>query len=296
MDLAQRKTRTPSRSTHRAVYQWALAAGVAAALAYGGVAAATLADVSDSGPVTSLLDAAWPHWLAALAVAVFAGALAQVLTHAARPRPVLPPAEQRPALADQRRGSLAWVLPATTMLAAILLVRLYYAPLAALIGAAAVFASTVVTIVVHYHLRSEHVSAQSLAGIALNISIHAGAFFLLTMIYSFKYRSMYSATAIGLATLLLLLQLTDGEQIAWLRRLLYALVGGLLLGQATWALNYWAASGPVGGALLLVVFYFISGLTLHASRDSLGRRVVIEYSAVCAVAFLITAVAVTAYR
>jgi hypothetical protein len=273
-----------------------VAAGFGVALVYLGVAAATLADVSENGTVTHPLDAAWPHWAAGVAIATLAGALAQMLTLAGRPPQPTPADDQRLALEDQHRGSLAWVLPTTTTVASILLVRLYGSPLAAGIGALAVLTTTIATVVIHHHLRSERPTIRSLASIGLGVIIHAGAFFLLVVIYSFKYRGMYSATAIALATCLLLLQLTDGEGIAWLRRLLYGVVGGLLMGQATWALNYWAAAGPVGGASLLVVLYFISGLTLHAARGSLGRRIVFEYSAVCVVAFAVTAIAVTAYR
>jgi hypothetical protein len=131
---------------------------------------------------------------------------------------------------------------------------------------------------------------------SLTVLTHASAFFLLTMIYSNKWRSMYSATAIALATMLMLLQLTDGEEIAWLRRLLYALIGGLLIGEMTWVLNYWAASGWTGGAMLLVLFYVIASLTVHTIRNNLGRRELIEYLAVGAVAFAIVTYTVMAYR
>jgi hypothetical protein len=116
------------------------------------------------------------------------------------------------------------------------------------------------------------------------------------MIYSNKWRSMYSATAIALATMLMLLQMTDGEEIAWLRRLLYALIGGLLIGQATWALNYWAATGWTGGAMLLVFFYLIAGLTTQQNRGNLTRRVLVEYLVVTGLAFAIITASVTLAR
>jgi hypothetical protein len=183
-----------------------------------------------------------------------------------------------------------------TAVSSILLVRLYHTPLAAVLGGVALFALTTATIVTHYHLRDEREGARALASVVLAFTTYASAFFLLTMIYSNKWRSMYSATAIALAATLILLQMTDGEEVAWLRRLLYALVGGLLLGQVTWALNYWAATGWSGGALLLVLFYLCAGLITQHSRNTLTRRVLVEYLVVAALAFGMVTAAVTLTR
>ncbi len=294
MHVAQRKSRLPARSLDRALYSWAAGAAILSVIAYAVVAAATLRDTIDGQPV-SAIDADWTFWVATAAVTLLAGGLAQAVIRWTRPR--LPArAERLPAHADQRRGHLAWVVPAVVTVAAVLLVRLYFTPLAAAVGGLAVLVGTFATIVAHYHLRDGQTARRTAASIGLSLLTHASAFFLLTVIYSNKWRSMYSATAIAVATLLLLLQLTDGEEVSWLRRLLYALVGGLLIGQVTWALNYWAATGPVGGALLLVFFYFVAGTTLHTIRGSLGRREVAEYIVVCSVGFAIIATAVTATR
>jgi hypothetical protein len=291
------KRRLPTRiNADRALARWAFSAGLIATLGYIGLAAATLNDTIDGVPV-SAIDAAWPFWLGTVLVALLAGGLAQFVYQRARPRPSRQAtAESLPLLADQRRGNLAWVLPVVTTLASVLLVRLYHTPLAAYIGAAATLVVTTATIVAHYFLRDERTAVRNVASVSLAFLTHGCAFFLLTMIYSNKWRSMFSATGIALATLLMLLQLTDGEEIAWLRRLLYALVGGLLLGQLTWTLNYWAATGWTGGALLLVFFYFIAGVTAHIIRNNLTRRVLTEYVVVASVAFAIITASITVYR
>jgi hypothetical protein len=215
----------------------------------------------------------------------------------ARPRlPTRVSPDRLPALEDQRRGTLAWVLPLVTTIASILLVRLYHTTPSAYISAGVLFFVTFATIIAHYHLRAEQPGLRALASMSLSLLTHACAFFLLTMIYSNKWRSMYSATAIALATMLMLLQLTDGEEIAWLRRLLYAVIGGLLIGEMTWVLNYWAAAGWTGGALLLVLFYVIAGLTVHTIRGTLGRRELVEYLLVGVAAFAIVTYSVTMYR
>jgi cytochrome d ubiquinol oxidase subunit I len=69
-------------------------------------------------------------------------------------------------------------------------------------------------------------------------------------IYIHKVRSVFSATAVLLMGVLLLLALTEGEDRLLQRRLVYALVGGLMLGQVTWCLNYWQATGWTGVARL----------------------------------------------
>jgi hypothetical protein len=293
---SRRAGRGASRNADQSLYQWSLTAAVIAVAAYATLAIATLGDTVDGLPV-SAIDAAWPYWAGTIAVALIAGVLAQVVIQTARPRlPARADARHLPSIEDQRRGNLAWVLPSLTAIASVLLVRLYHTPLAATIGGILVFVATTATIVAHYHLRDERDTRRNAASVSLLLFTHAVAFLLLIVIYSNKWRSLYSATAIALATALMLLQLTDGEEIAWLRRLLYALVGGLLIGEMTWALNFWAAVGWTGGVMLLVLFYFIAGTSLHAIRGKLGRREVLEYIIVTGLAAGIITFSVTNSR
>lgn len=297
MSVTHQRLAPAPAAIDRAVYQWSLGISLVTTLAYGILAVATLRDTTVDGMPVSAIDATWPFWLGTGLVAILAGGLSQMVIQLARPRqPLEPTGDPVPFFEDQQRGNLAWVLPAMAATSSVLLVRLYHTPLAGAIGALALFMVTMLTIVTHYHLRDERTFRRTLASVGLSFLTHASAFFLLTMIYSNKWRSMYSAVAIGLATLLMLLQLTDGIDIAWLRRLLYALIGGLLMGQMTWALNYWAATGWIGGAMLLVCFYALAGLTAHAITARLDRRIIIEYSLVVAVAFVIISVSLNLYR
>jgi hypothetical protein len=296
MSSVRRRLQETASTTDRSVYQWAIGVALAATLAFILLAIATLRDTLDGSPV-SAIDAAWPFSVGTLLVAGLAGGLAQVVIQLARPNlPPPAPAEQMPFLEDQRRGSLAWVLPLLVTIAAVLLVRLYHTTLAAAIGAVVVLVATAGTVIAHYHLRDERLLLRQLADLSLLFLTSGTAFFLLTMIYSNKWRSLYSAVAIGLATTLMLLQRTDGIDIAWLRRLLYAVIGGLLMSQVTWALNYWAAFGLIGGALLLVIFYTIDNISKLAITATLRRSLVIEYLAVMALAFVAIAIVVTLQR
>jgi len=55
---------------------------------------------------------------------------------------------------------------------------------------------------------------------------------------------------------------------------------GLTLAEATWALNYWAASFLLGGALLLVIFYMAIGLLQNHLEGTLSPRIFWEYGLV----------------
>ena len=59
--------------------------------------------------------------------------------------------------------------------------------------------------------------------------------------------------------------------------LMLAGIVGLALAEATWPLNYWAASFLLGGALLLVIFYVATGLIQNHLESTLSKRVFWEY-------------------
>jgi len=63
----------------------------------------------------------------------------------------------------------------------------------------------------------------------------------------------------------------------------------MILGEITWALNYWPLTGWTGGAILLIAFYLIAGLILAQVRAGLRRRDILEYGSIAAVAFAIVA-------
>ncbi|MCS7051425.1 MAG: hypothetical protein NZL87_07410, partial [Thermomicrobium sp.] len=83
------------------------------------------------------------------------------------------------------------------------------------------------------------------------------------------------------------LQLTEGEDIQLDRRILYAMTGGLVLAEATWVLNYWPATGWIGGAALLAVFHFLAGLLLARSERTLSWRTALEYGSTTALALAV---------
>lgn len=136
----------------------------------------------------------------------------------------------------------------------------------------------------------------SLAQSILNLTAHLTAFLLFSVLYGLKVRSIYSATAVGVVTVLLIYEMLLRDA-AWHRvmrlpvegrrttLLMLSLVAGSLAAELTWGLNYWAAlTTLVGGAFLLVVFYVLYGLLSHYVDRGLTRGTLTEFGVVGAVA------------
>jgi hypothetical protein len=137
-----------------------------------------------------------------------------------------------------------------------------------------------------------------LAQAILNVLSHLCAFLLFATIYGLKTRSIISASAVGLVTLLLVYELLSRD-LAWHRAtgpavqvkqstiMLLSAVCGLVLGELTWGLNYWAAlTTLVGGAFLLVAFYVAFGLLSHYLDKRLNRQSILEFGLVGLAAML----------
>lgn len=186
----------------------------------------------------------------------------------------------------------AWVVPFIVSLTSVMLLGVYHSPASIgviVLGAFVVLAGAVLA---QRALRTGDDETRQRARNAYTLLLHIIAFVGLSMIYINKLRSLFSATAVLVLVFLLLLQLTEGVQAAAARRLVYALAGGVVLGEITWVLNYWRATGWTGGAALLIFFYLIAGLILNQLRGGVSSRDLAEYGGVSAVAFAIVAVAV----
>jgi hypothetical protein len=149
------------------------------------------------------------------------------------------------------------------------------------------------------HSRHKEDAYFALAQATLNVGSHLTAFLLFSVIYGAKVRSLFSASAAGLVAALLLFEMLSRDA-AWHRALslpvegrrttlgLLSLVGGLLVAEQMWGLNYWAAlSTLVGGAFLFVVFYIIHGLASHYVDRNLNRQLLVEYGVVGAVGLVV---------
>ncbi|MCS7246458.1 MAG: hypothetical protein NZ696_02505 [Thermomicrobium sp.] len=225
-------------------------------------------------------------WLTATAVCLVGGLLFQLLD----PVPQLAPATAR------RRGirydpvtewPTGWVLPFLTLAVGALLLCAYHTELAgmaiALLGFVALFLGQLARIALY----SGEPRVRALARVAHTVLVYGLAFAAFAMVYVHKLRSLYSATALFLFASIAFLQLTEGEDIQLDRRILYAMTGGLVLAEATWVLNYWPATGWIGGAALLAVFHFLAGLLLARSERTLSWRTALEYGSTTALALAV---------
>ncbi len=67
----------------------------------------------------------------------------------------------------------------------------------------------------------------------------------------------------------------------------YGMIVGLILGEVTWALNYWLLANLTGGLLLLLIFYLLTGLAQQGIQGRLNRRVLIEFGVFATVAIVL---------
>ncbi len=131
-----------------------------------------------------------------------------------------------------------------------------------------------------------------LAQTVLNVGAHLAVFLLFSVVYGLKLRSIWSASAVGLVTALVVYELLARDA-AWHTAMglpvegrrttlaLLATAAGVVAAEITWGLNYWAAlTMLVGGAFLLLVFYVVQGLASHYVDHKLTRGTILEFGGV----------------
>jgi hypothetical protein len=223
----------------------------------------------------------WVFWTGGVALAAVAGALT---ARFARQRAAMGvPAVTPPTTA---------IFPAIAAFGAVLLVSIYHNSTVTAIVPAAVALVVLAELIARYHLDDEVGRVRRVARTTHVLLTHGVAFLLLATIYINKVRSLLSASVVALLICLLLVQIADGERFPIERRLIYGLVGGVILGEITWALNYWPLTGWTGGAVLLIAFYLVAGLILAQVRDGLRRRDVFEYGLSAAAMFALVALTI----
>ena len=121
--------------------------------------------------------------------------------------------------------------------------------------------------------------------------VHAIAFLALSAVYINKIDTIISAPLVGILSGILILEALERGVISRPTRVLYAVLGGMVMAEIMVVLNWWPTHGWTGGAVLLVCFYLVSGvLVARAQRSLLTSRDLIEYGAVSAIALFILAI------
>lgn len=173
-----------------------------------------------------------------------------------------------------------WILPGlVTLLAALLLPRApgtqYW-----LLGLAVTGALLSLVVAVEYRTVDPTEPAYRLARLGLNLMAYLTALGLFIVIYASKLRSLITATATMTTGTFLALDLLSDSPSPMRRRVLYAFIIGLLLGESVWALNYWQISSLTVGGLLLLLFYLLNGIAQQHLQQNLTRRTLIEFALV----------------
>ncbi len=118
---------------------------------------------------------------------------------------------------------------------------------------------------------------QQAARLLIQVTAYGAAFALYATIYDWGVRSLLSGTAVLLVTFPLALELlrSTEEQVAttWL----HAAVVSIVLAELMWAINAWRLPALSGGALLLLAFYSLVGVSQQALAGRLSRRVAAEF-------------------
>lgn len=128
------------------------------------------------------------------------------------------------------------------------------------------------------------------ARIVLNVLAYASALALFLLVYQTRTRSLLSGSLIAITATLLAVELLRSTTNHVNLVLRHAAVVGLVLGEVTWALNYWLLPGVTGGLLLLLIFYLLVGLAQQGLQERLNRRVVLEFGFFAVLALILIAV------
>ena len=113
------------------------------------------------------------------------------------------------------------------------------------------------------------------------------AFSLYTLIYITKIRSLFTATAVLIVTVFVVIELLKDSDLPPLQNIMYAGAVGLVMGEATWVFNYWMVNAFMGGAMLMLVLYIAVGIVQTHAADELTRRALMEYGVIALVGLVL---------
>jgi hypothetical protein len=176
-----------------------------------------------------------------------------------------------------------WILPGLTTAALVMLLRQSPTILYWLIGMVLGGGILAWLILAHYHTLAPDERRQGLSMVVLRLAAYVLGLVLFAAIYRTRMRSLVTATAATLVAFLVSLSLLASEKLSMRRVFLYAAVIALVLGQTTWAFNYWRADSLTVGVLMMLLFYVLVGIVQEYVRRAIDRQVIVEFFAVAAV-------------
>jgi hypothetical protein len=195
----------------------------------------------------------------------------------------------QPNLPSRRLSYLSsfWMLPGLLVVLATQTLGLAPTPIAWGIGLVGVGLFLWLTIIAEFRQILPDLTVYRWAYLWRQLIGYSLALALFVIIYQTRSRGALSATMIflvsGMIALSLLRQSPETISKTWL----FAAIIGLILGQITWALNYWRASTLSVGLLLLLIFYVLTGLAQQQLLHRLSRRTVWEFGTITVVTLLV---------
>lgn len=252
-----------------------------------GLGILALMSAVDPSEIMPLQRATGPvFWVAAAVVVLLAAAGAQFAELSARTSAVAV------GQSTERTGTYtAWLVAATATTAAILLIATYHNVWVLVLGPLLVAVSIFVALFSRDLLDDLTDSASRVASLAHGTVIHLIAFVALSMIYLNKLPEWLSAGLIALVSGMLILETLQRADISAVRRLAYAGLGALVMGQFAVAINWWPTWNWTGGIALLVCFYIVAGIVLTFSQQNdIRPRDVVFYGGLGSVALAAIAI------
>ncbi len=125
------------------------------------------------------------------------------------------------------------------------------------------------------------------ARLALNMLTYLLAFILFALIYRTRSRSLVTATLMLMTSTLLALDLLSVADAEFQQVGLFAGLVGLIVGQSTWALNYWQISAWASGLFLLLIFYVVTNVAHQYLLERLSLSVLAEFAVVAVIVLLL---------
>jgi hypothetical protein len=176
-----------------------------------------------------------------------------------------------------------WILPGLLGLAAARLLSQAPTRLLWVAGLAATGLLFVVLLTAEYTTVDPLAPVYPQARLFLNVIAYALAFVVFILIYQTRGRSLVTATALLVASFALALDLLWSAGAEPGHTTMLASVVGLILGESSWAMNYWQISTWSAGIVLMLIFYVMTGLASQHLQGKLSRRVLAEFFVVAVI-------------
>ena len=189
-----------------------------------------------------------------------------------------------------RPAFVSWILPAALVGLSVYLLGLAPNWTVWAAGLAVLGVVFSLTVAAEYAALSPDAPGHLRARLALNVLAYVLAFVSFTAAYGARTRSLVTATVALLAGGLLAIDLLSVADVELGRVLPYAAVIALMVGQGTWALNYWRLSAATGGLVLLLLFYSAVTVAQQHLLERLRPTVLGELVAVAVVVLTVAVV------